>query len=391
MDNSNNNAEKESLKGAVKGKTIVITVVACVLALALIFSFIFLPKNKKQSQDKKELASGNNSDQSIKASEEDAAKENEIKEEDSTETTESTESAENSIPELKFGEIYKDGDLNVGVSCVTISDKQFGDTYYSGTKEMFVLNVLTDYYNSGKEDIGVSVYSISCEVDGKNADSSFDLKENKEELDGIDYVAYKDLCDNTCATLISNFIIPKEFKEIKIFYEGKDHEKKCAWVIGREAISKDKLFFKSLYDVDYERKNTPRGTKIYSDKYEITYDGYETVSYGEKDKYIAFKFTLNNTGTTDLDYMFVGNGMMCYAENYYIETQDFERFMGKSLGEYKNISDIETIAAGEEVKFNVQFRINKDYDDYRMVFNKSILDNVEDVYVCKYGTTYDVD
>ena len=77
MDNSNNNAEKESLKGAVKGKTIVITVVACVLALALIFSFIFLPKNKKQSQDKKELASGNNSDQTIKASEEDAAKENE--------------------------------------------------------------------------------------------------------------------------------------------------------------------------------------------------------------------------------------------------------------------------------------------------------------------------
>lgn len=278
---------------------------------------------------------------------------------------------------MKIGEIGCNDELYVGLSHVKISDTF---TTKLGSNEEIapdkqVLFAYFDIFNYNEEKKHIDDNDFSCYVDGTNY-SGVDTYFYYEE-DGISNQYSTELYYTTCKLAIADFEIPREWSEIKLYY-GSD----CIWSLSPEDVSNEPFEFESMYYINYIKDSTQEGSTIYSDKYELIYDGHEyyTGDYSD-DKYIIFKFTVNNTGSSELDYGLVGYSMECYADNYITYGSDYT--IHDKIGDYINIYDLDKIQSGMSAKIFVAFEINGEHDFYRMVYDAGYIadDYLADIYV----------
>ena len=278
---------------------------------------------------------------------------------------------------MRMGDVCLDDDLYVGLSYAKLSD-----TFTTGlgstediAADKQVLFAYFDVYNGGNEKKHVDDNDFTCYVDGTSF-SKVDTYFYYEE-DDVSNQFGSELYNNTSKLVITDFEIPKEWNEIKLYY-GSD----CIWTIASDEITSDPFEFKSMYDVDYKKEATRAGAVIYSDEYELTYDGYEyhTEEYSG-DNYIVYKFNVNNTGASELDYSLVGYSMECYADNYVTYPSSYT--MDDKIGDYVNIYDLDKIQAGMSAKIYVAFEIKGEHSFYRMVYDAGYIadDYLADIYI----------
>ena len=278
---------------------------------------------------------------------------------------------------MTIGDICCEDDLYIGLAYAKLSDSF---TTGLGSQEDIsegkqVLFAYFDVYNGSNDKKNIGDDSFTCYVDG----TSFSKVETYfyYEEDGITNQLSNDLYDNTNKMVITDFEIPMEWNEIKLYY-GSD----CIWTLLPADVSSEPFEMKSMYDIDYIRDATPEGTTIYSDKYEITYDGYEyfTQDY-TNDEMIIIKFTVNNTGDSELDYSLVGYNMNCYADNYVTNNADYT--LDEKFGDYINVYNIDSIQAGMNAKIYYAFEINGNHTFYRMTYDVGYIvdEYLADIYI----------
>lgn len=278
---------------------------------------------------------------------------------------------------LKMGEICNDGDLYIGLSYAKLSDTFTTalDSEEEIGSDKQVLFAYFDLYNAGSSKIYVDDSEFTCYVDGTSY-SKVDTNFYYEE-DGISNRFDSSLQPNTNKIQITNFEIPTEWDEIKLYYGSN-----CIWILSNDELTSEPYEFKSMYDIDYKQEATKEGDTIYSDKYEIVYDGYEyhTQDY-TNDNLIIFKFTINNTGSSELDYSMVGYDMTLYANNYVMSGPDYG--IDEKISDYSNVYNVDTIQAGMSSRIYVAFELTGEHDYYRMVYDAGYIaeDYLADVYV----------
>lgn len=267
---------------------------------------------------------------------------------------------------MKLGDICNDDDLYIGLSYAKLSPTltiNYANIQEDISDDKQVLFAFFDVYNAGDDVNSITSYNISCYVDG-NAVSPVDTYYYYNE-DGISNRFSDEIDANTCKILITDFEIPLEFSEIKLYYNSE-----CAWTLKQNDVSTEPFEFNSMYDIEYEQGNTEIGEAIYSDKYEVIYDGYSyyTAPYSQ-DKYIIFKFTVNNTSSSTLDYSSVGYNMRCYVDNYALASGSYG--IDDKIDDYINVYsyDIENIPSGMSAQVYVAFEVYQEYDSYRMIYN----------------------
>ena len=277
---------------------------------------------------------------------------------------------------MKIGDICCDDDLYVGLSYAKLSD-----TFTNGldltediASDKQVLFAFFDVYNSGEEMKLMDDSFFSCYVDGVNytkVDTNFYYKE-----DDVSNQFGNELYQNTCKLIITNFEIPKEWNEIKLYYGSN-----CIWNLNSEDVLTTPFEFKSMYNINYKQESTSEGTVFTSDKCELTFDGYEYYtkeSSGEK--YIIYKFNVKNISSAELDYSLVGYSMECYADNYITYSP---QYMDEKIGDYISVFSLDSIQAGMNAKIYIGFRIEGDHSFYRMVYNAGYVTDeyLGDIYI----------
>jgi hypothetical protein len=360
------------LDGIIRSRKKAWGVLGLVLSLITMSIIVTMDSNRSNNSD----ISDNSSSVQVQVSTKDNNEEK--KEEKTTEAVQN-----NTIPvasdfsNMKIGDICCNEELYIGLSYAKLSD-----TFTTGlgsqediSTDKQVLFAFFDVYNSGNDKKNISDDSFSCYVDGINF-SEVETYFYYEE-DGITNQLSSDLYDNTNKMIITNFEIPKEWEEIKLYY-GSD----CIWNLSPDDVSSEPFEMNSMYDVNYVQDGTAEGSIIYSDKYEITYDGYEyhTEDYSN-DNMLIVKFTINNTGSSELDYSLVGYNMNCYANNYVTDNANYS--IDDKFGDYVNVYNIDSIQAGMKAKIYFAFKITGSHDFYRIVYDAGYIadDYLADIYI----------
>lgn len=317
------------------------------------------------------IASGSSSTNATTESEEETKAT--VSSEPTTTTTEETSQTttldpyvgtKTSFKDLKLGETGKSGDIYINLQYAKISSSlptMSGKTKVKKGNQ--VLLAFFELYNGGDSPTGVNPSDITCYVDGVQAS---DVESYiKVYADGI-YQYYNETLDGGCQMLsVQDFEIPKKWEKIELFYESD-----CIWTISPDDTSKEKFKNHSVFEIDYSHDATEKGTVIYSDDYELTYNGikiYHNKNYFANDYYAVFKFRIKNTSDEALDTSLMGYEMRCYRNNYYLGDASYT--LNKKIDKHIDIHDIDSIEAGKSADVYVAFKIPGKTGSFYMIFD----------------------
>lgn len=265
----------------------------------------------------------------------------------------------------KVGDISHEGDFYVGLDCIRLT-KELQSA--AGTEEgkvgsnqeviyliMQVFNVSqhTSYFD--ERDIALYADSYKASV----ADTDYTLS-----IDGYRDIWPCFLDSQKSSIVITAFIIEKGWKHIEIIYGN------SSWSITSGDISSEPYEYISMFSANDHYLFTDEGSIVYEENYQLTFDGTEIYTrrkYSfEPDEYVMFKFTINNTSDTVLNYEQVGVRMRCYVNSRLLD--GCELSIADDIWDgYMNVMAVDSIHPGMLVKVYVVFPL-RETDIHRGVF-----------------------
>lgn len=340
-----------------KGKTILI-VLGCIILVGIIGSM-----NKNNDTPTTKNTGVNNADNSAVAST--------MKKEDKT-----AKSTTTPIPDLfqvadqknnmTVREISREGDLYFSLLGIrTLNEIQTAISFYTADLDssLDMIYALVEVYNASDKAKRIDKDDISIYVDGilgGKPDTSYLLG-----IDGYDAFSSYEIDSGRKALVVVGKTAKKGWKEITVF------AKDSSWKIDSSANTKDTFVYNTVFESKNAISETPIGDKAYSDKYDIIFEGVEEHTKdslgSEKDRYVVFKFTINNTSSGTLDYSLVGYKMRGYQDGLLLDGADY--IMKDAVGEYTNVYDIEEIKPGMTAKVYVAFPLIKFGGVYECVYD----------------------
>lgn len=265
--------------------------------------------------------------------------------------------------DLSIDEIAEDGNIYLSLSYAKRAD-HYTSAYYMQTEDVDSDHELIYFFveacNVSEVVDGVNSMKFDCYVDSVKA-SSFESYTLSYQDGVYEYNSY-DM--DPCATeiVLINYVVPKDWQEIKLFYDGFN------WLITQDDVSDEPFVNDNVTTYDYEYiAYTEIGEKIYSDKYDVIYDGYSfTTNSYNGEQYIAFEFTINNTSGEVLDYSNIYN-MRGYHNNILMDSFDY--MLDDTLDGHTNIASIDNIEPGMTAKVYVAFKTESTTGDFSISYD----------------------
>lgn len=272
-----------------------------------------------------------------------------------------------SLNEMGLGDIgVKDG-IYVGLSYVkrmTYLPTALGTEEKIGAGNEVIL-AFFDFYNNENKSVSIAPEDITCYADGTQAE---DVETYiKVECDGIKQFYREDVAEHSQMISVQDYEVPTGWEELKFFYKSE-----CIWIISQDDVKTEPFNFESMYsDLVISRDITNEGDVIYSGDYEIIFQGvtdyvYNNVVYGDQ-PYTVFKFTINNTGSSAIDYSTAGHKMSAYQNNYYLG--DAMITLDDKIDGYSNIFNIDSIEVGMSANVYVAFDSFGDGGNLYMIYD----------------------
>ena len=300
------------------------------------------------------------------------------------ETTSTTSSNETQLPfpvadnstKLSVGEIAKSGNSYFGLASVrSLGEVQTAIKDYSvkisNTQE--VIYPIIEIYNcSDKAQTyrtgDISVYADS--IKGADPDTIYLVG-----VDNIKQLHSYEVDPNKTALIIDAFVVNKGWSELTIFYGD------LSWTLTPDDVSREAYSFSSLFNLSPNYDITEPGSKIYSEKFELVFDGIEIYKNEIiKDNYVVFEFTINNTSEEKLDFSNVGHEMKAYWNNQLLDSAAYT--LDDNINGYSNVFYIEDIHAGMTAKVYVAVEVQDTTGVYECYFDIGYIKNERIGYVC---------
>ena len=168
----------------------------------------------------------------------------------------------------------------------------------------------------------------------------------------------------TAALYLTNFEVPKNWNEMKVYFNSD-----CIWNATYDEVTEDSFDWNKTFISENSANDTPVGTVVYNDNYELTYDGWEykhEKPLNMDEDYLIVKFTVHNTSDSILKYNSVGFGIRAYVDNYLVQDPDI--FMDDKIDGYLNVHDVNEIQPGMSAKIYLAFQIDKKGNTYRVIY-----------------------
>lgn len=264
-----------------------------------------------------------------------------------------------SFKDMKVGEIGKKDNVYVGLSYVkrmSYLPTAFGEDDQDAKPKdgNEVILGFFDFYNHSDSPKSIDPSEITCYADGvqvKDVECSW-----RVECDGVKQFYINNVAGYGQMISVQDFEVPKGWKELKFFYESE-----CVWTVSQSDVKEDNFKFSTMYTaLKVPRTVTPKGTAIYNKDYQVIFDGttnytYNNVFSGEE-KYVVFKFTVKNTGTSAIDFSSVGGSTRAYRNNYLMEESTY--IMDDKIDGCINARGVEKIESGMSAQVYVAFEDN---------------------------------
>lgn len=277
--------------------------------------------------------------------------------------------------DMRLGDIGRIGDVNVGLSYVkkmNVLPTALGDYTYDEIESGHeVILGFFDFYNDSEYMNRVDPSSITCYADGVQV-GNVEGNAFYVACDGVRQFHTTELDDYTSLMSVQDFSVPTGWTELKFFYKST-----CVWTVTQEDIRTEAFTFSSMYEPEIQREPTEEGTVIYNEDYEIIFKGateyvHDNIAYGPE-KYIVFKFTINNTSEKALDYSHAGHKMVAYQDNYQLFDADYS--LDVLVDGHSNIFGIDTIEPGMTANIYVAFSALKTDGDLYMIYDDGYIDS----------------
>ena len=307
-----------------------------------------------------------------KSVEEGTANSEEVQDENVAEEEPLVTTAE-SFKDMKVGDIGKKGDVYVGLSYVkkmSVLPTALGDNSEVGEGKEVILGFF-DFYNNSDDRQTVNPEDVTCYADGVQVEGVQDNYINVV-CDGIRQFYYPDLDGHTQLISVQDFAVSTGWSELKFFYKSD-----CVWTITPDDVKTDDFEFSSMYDIDVQREPTQENAIVYQGDYEVIFKGatdytYHNSIWGDQ-PYVVFKFTINNTGDSAIDYESAGYEMAAYQNNYYLGDASYA--LDDQIDGYSNIFNIDTIEPGMTANIYVAFDAFVTDGDLYMVYDDGYISN----------------
>ena len=291
------------------------TFLVIVIILGLFIKFGFKKENEETSEDLTEIS-------------------NEITDNTIEKTTQENKSPLDKIlasdmKNMKVGEVGKKDNVYFCLVHMKKSNElshEVASSEYTDEQHE-VLFAFVDVYNNSDKVVNVYENKFSCYVDNtkvERMDTWFYVVE-----DGIKDLNYNDIDPHTSELILLQYEIPKDCNEIKVYYESS-----CIWIEKYDVLTEEPYDGKRPLMQAQSFDNTPIGSKVYSGKYEMIFDGaeyYVDETFGDSKKYIVFKYTINAVTKTKIP---LGHYTRCYQNGYLINSADY--ILDTKVDDYNN-------------------------------------------------------
>lgn len=266
------------------------------------------------------------------------------------------------------GNIRENGNIKIGLSYVKRTSylpTALGDMDDNVGAGNEVILAFFDFYNDSNSLEEVSPRDITCYVDGikaKEVESYI-----KVECDGVKQFYQEDIIGHARLMSVQDFEVPTGWSEIKLFYGSN-----CIWTVHQDDVHSENFTMKSMYGDAVPIENaTKSGTMIFSDGYEIIYQGTSMYMYSDifagSLPYVIFKFRINNTGSAVLDYNLVGHEMSAYQNAYFLGDASF--ILDDKIDNYINIFNVDSIEPGMSANVYIAFECFEENGSFVMVYD----------------------
>ncbi len=273
---------------------------------------------------------------------------------------------------MKIGEIGKNDPYYFGLCCVRSLDyiqTALPDYTEEIPSDKEVIYALVEIYNDSWDIQHYYRDDLSVYCDGVKApepDTALLVG-----IDGYNLFNSYEMDPETRALYVYACVVDKDWKELSVFAGD------LCWKVSPEDISSTPYEYTSLYDIYVPDSLTDKGGVITTDKYTLTYDDFEiythqNAAFGNQ-LYAIFKFTIENTTSTALDYKMVGYNMRGYQNLTLLDGADYT--MDDSIGNYINVYEVEEIKPGMTAKIYVPFEIRNSDGVFSCVYDTGYLDN----------------
>lgn len=296
-----------------------------------------------------------------------------VQSEETTVTSETTAATDpivgdkTSFKDLGVGEIGKKDGVYVGLQYVKQAD-ELPTRIESAEPESgnTVILAFFEFYNGSEKTKKVRPSDITCYVDGTQVGDVDTIY--KVFADGV-HQYYVETLDPGCQLVsVQDFEVPEEWQEIKFYYQSE-----CVWTISNDDVHEEDYEPVSLFSVDNSKTLTKEDELIYSDKYDIRYEGaeiyYDDNYYIGDLYYVVFKFHITNSGENTLDTSLFGYNMRCYQDNFYLG--DAEYILDDTINGYIDIHNIDSIEPDMSADVYVAFETSNNVQtgDFYMIYD----------------------
>lgn len=282
--------------------------------------------------------------------------------------------------EMYLREIGEVDDVCIGLVHVKTSDTL---TNSLGTEESAspgneVLVGFFELYNDSNKIVKVNPEDITCYADGVQVGSIETYI--KTEVDNVKQFYNTEMDPKTKIITCNDFEVPKGWKAVTFYY------KSLSWSVLAEDVNSEPYNMSFLFDKATNRDSTSIDTCIYSGDYSIIYKGIE--KYTKKDvvfgdeKYIVFKFRVENKSDKPLDYSFAGYRMRAYENGYNLMDASF--IIDDNINGYLNIFNVDTIQSGKVADVYVAFESNGLGNVYECAYDDGYISDAYKGYVVDY-------
>lgn len=275
---------------------------------------------------------------------------------------------------MKIGEIGKNDPYYYGLCCVRSLDyiqTAFPDYTEEIPSDKEVIYALIEIYNDSWD---IQNYNrnrddLSVYFDGVKAPKPDTML--LVGVDGYNLFNSYEMDPETRALFVYACVVDRDWKELSIFAGD------LCWKVSPEDISSTPYQYTSIFDIDVPDSLTDKGGTITTDKYILTYDDFEIYTYQNaafgNQQYVVFKFSIENTTSTTLDYKMVGYNMRGYQNLTLLDDADYT--MDNNIGNYINVYDVDEIKPGMTAKVYVAFKVSNTDGVFSCVYDTGYLDN----------------
>lgn len=267
------------------------------------------------------------------------------------------------LTDLEVGTVVEVGDLEIGLSYVKRSgshtDAMGSNVEVAAGDE--VIYAFFEVHNAGEKLLNISKNKVSAYADSTKIEAVPDYMLFEE--DNIkEYQSYE-IDGGKYAIVPFNFEVKKGWETVTIFYDD------YSWTIDATDVTNNPYTFVSLFEHEENFVPTQVGDSKELSKYTLKFDGVATIpqKYSWSGPWVAFKFTLNNTDSEELDLGLVGYEMRGYLNDYL--TDDASYTLDDNLNGYINIFNVEEVKPGMNAKVYVAFEIQETHGQFSMAFD----------------------